>query len=469
MRLIFVHGWSVTNTSTYGDLPKSLASSAAQRGIQLDITHIHLGKYISFHDEVSLDDIARALNHALTELPGNGPRIAPFSCITHSTGGPVVRHWVEQYYGASKLAELPLKHLVMLAPANHGSSLAALGKKRVGRIKSWFAGVEPGQRVLDWLSLGSQGQWSLNEAYLRYAPAKNKFYPFVLTGQGIDTKFYDFLNGYLVEDGSDGVVRVAGANLNYRYLSLLQTDEPVAPRSKITQLTYTARQPVRRPQKMPLGVFHNFSHSGTKMGILAIKAGKPGHEQIVSEVLSCLAVNTARQYETRTAQLEALTAAEQQRKPAGKNDPISRASMLIFRVHDEQGNILEDDDYDILLLAGPRYKEDQLPKGFFIDRQFNHTSDSLVYYLNADKMVELPEGLWGIRVLARPERGFSYFLNAEFRSAGMAVNKVFSPNETTYIDITLKRQVDQNVFRFSGARKTNESFKDVNPSGKIVP
>ena len=51
----------------------------------------------------------------------------------------------------------------------------------------------------------------------------------------------------------------------------------------------------------------------------------------------------------------------------------------------------------------------------------------------------------------------------------MAVSKVFSPNETTYIDITLKRQVDKNVFRFSGGRKTDEDFKDLKPSGKTVP
>jgi hypothetical protein len=47
----------------------------------------------------------------------------------------------------------------------------------------------------------------------------------VLSGQGIDTKFYDFLNSYLVEPGSDGVVRICGANLNYRYLALEQGNE----------------------------------------------------------------------------------------------------------------------------------------------------------------------------------------------------------------------------------------------------
>ena len=128
MHLIFVHGWSVTHTDSYGSLPESLSASARQQNLQLDIDHIHLGKYVSFHDEVTLDDIAQALNQALSELPGNAAGIAPFSCITHSTGGPVVRHWVDRYYGPRKLGELPLRHLVMLAPANHGSSLAIPGK-----------------------------------------------------------------------------------------------------------------------------------------------------------------------------------------------------------------------------------------------------------------------------------------------------------------------------------------------------
>ena len=91
------------------------------------------------------------MDSALRHMPGNQSRIQEFSCITHSTGGPVVREWVDRFYGARKLRELPLKHLVMLAPANHGSALAVLGKQRLSRMKSWFQGVEPGQKVLDWL------------------------------------------------------------------------------------------------------------------------------------------------------------------------------------------------------------------------------------------------------------------------------------------------------------------------------
>ena len=144
----------------------------------------------------------------MRDLPGNDGSIQSFSRITHSTGGPLVRHWVEHFYGATALANLLLKLQVMLAPANHGSSLAVLGNDRVGRIQAWFNGVDPGQRVLDWLSLGSVGQWQLNGNSLSYDYSTHGFYPFVLTGQGIDRKFYDFLNNYHTEPGSDGVVRV---------------------------------------------------------------------------------------------------------------------------------------------------------------------------------------------------------------------------------------------------------------------
>jgi hypothetical protein len=92
MRLIFVHGWSVTDTDTYGELPAALTAAAARYNLTLNIRHLHLGKYVSFHDEVTVDDIARGLDRALRDLPDNDGAIPEFSCITHSTGGPVVRH-----------------------------------------------------------------------------------------------------------------------------------------------------------------------------------------------------------------------------------------------------------------------------------------------------------------------------------------------------------------------------------------
>jgi len=469
MKLIFVHGWSVTNTNNYRDLPESVARLSSSHGLNLDIDHIYLGKYISFHDEVSLDDIARALHQALLDLPGNDGGIGEFSCITHSTGGPVLRFWADKYYGDADLKHSPLKHLVMLAPANHGSSLAAIGKQRVGRLKAWFTGVEPGQTVLDWLRLGSNGQWALNESELSHKYTKNSHYPFVIAGQGIDTRMYDFLNNYLVENGSDGVIRVAGANMNCRFFSLIQTDEHITSKtSSPYRLVATVKEVIKKPEQVPLAVMGAASHAGSRMGMLNCKSSKSVHNQIVDKIFQCLRVNDDASFKAVLSDWAAFTAGEQSRVPVGKKAHISRYSMLVFRIKDSSGHVLSANDYDILMLAGKNYSPDSLPNGFFVDKQVNWDSGTLVYYVDADKMHTIKDGLFGISVNARPEKGFSYYEAAEFRASSEQLSDIFVANETTYIDITLERQVDQNVFRFSPASAQRGSFKGVKPAGKLV-
>lgn len=461
MNLIFVHGWSVTNTDTYGGLPEALVAAAGAYHLDLSIQHINLGRYISFHDEVTVDDIARALDQALRDLPGNAQAIQPFSCITHSTGGPVVRHWINRYFGASRLAQLPLRHLVMLAPANHGSALAVLGKERVGRIKAWFSGVEPGQKVLDWLSLGSYGQWTLNEAFLSYDYADTAFFPFVLTGQGIDRQLYDFLNNYLVEPGSDGVVRVAGANMNYRYLAIEQNNELLRKQPPTYRLVADDHQPVRIAPPVPLGVYSNYSHSGKKMGIMAsITPQGTTVQPVVNDILQCLLVDNQQSYQQRAEALTKLTRSEQEGQ--------ERYAMLIFNVHDNQGNRFAKDDFDVFLLAGRDYQPQMLPKGFFMDRQMNGITSNLVYYLNVDKMNQIKDGLFGLRIVARPSSGFSYYYAAEFRSDGASYSNIIAPNQTTYVDITLNRQVDKNVFRFDPAGQPRKNFKNLPVAGEPI-
>ena len=463
MQLIFVHGWSVTNTDTYGNLPRALSNAAGGVGLSLDIRHIYLGRYISFNDNVTMDDIARAMDRALRDLPWNSDtHIAPFSCITHSTGGPVVRSWVDRFYGAEKLGTLPLNHLVMLAPANHGSALAVLGKARVGRIKAWFNGIEPGQRVLDWLSLGSDGQWDLNHTWLDYDLTHTSFYPFVLTGQGIDHKFYDFINSYLTEKGSDGVVRVAGANMNCCCVSLVQSlDDEIRKQPRTLRLKPAPDEAVRYPQPVALRVYNQYSHSGKTMGIMRSIEPNDTGAPVVQDILKCFQVDSQQTYETHSQQLKNET--EKTQKDADKY------CMLVFNVHDDQGEPIAQGDYDLLLLAGSRYQPDKLPKGFFTDRQMNEKTGRLVYYLNADKMQDIIKtGKFGLRVVARPVKGFAYYAAAEYRSSGNEAEKILMPNQTIYVDITLHRFVDKNVFRFGPATDKPVNFKKVKPSGETL-
>jgi len=470
--LVFIHGWSVTSKDTYGELPEAIQQGADDHGLQIDVRHIYLGRYISFHDEVTLDDIARAMDHALRiDIPGNINATRGFSCITHSTGGPLVRRWVDIFYGAGGLAECPLRHLIMLAPANHGSALAILGKGRIGRIQAWFEGVEPGQGVLDWLCLGSAGEWALQESYLHYKRDKSSFYPFVLSGETVDHRFYDFLNNYLVEKGSDGVVRLAGANLNYTYLTLQQSDQRWDDGSQATRLIMADTRPSRPPES-GFGVVPNASHSGNRIGIMRSvstrnAAGKP----VVGEILKCLQVGTEGGYRRRCDEMMSLTE-ETQRKNAGLiyDGKVRRFVMFVFKVTDDHGNLIG--DYDMFLL-GDGFKPHTLPKGFMIDRQKNSKSQVLTYYLDYDAL-KTAKAI-GIRIIARPGFGipgkppaaFAGYLPAEFRAEGDVLTHYIRPNETVYVDVELKRMVDRETLRLDPLDKGKGSFKRTKPGGAI--
>jgi hypothetical protein len=223
--VVFVHGWSVSHTETYGGLPERLAAEAPQAGFDVAVREIFLGKYVSFRDEVRVGDVARAFEGAmrreLSALLADGRR---FACITHSTGGPVIREWWRRHY-AEEGRPCPMSHLVMLAPANFGSALAGLGQSTLSRVRTWFQGMEPGTGILDWLEPGSPESWELNLDWIRHGAERlgpRGVFPFVLAGQTIDRKMYDHLVPLTAELGSDGVVRVASANLNAGYVRLEQ-------------------------------------------------------------------------------------------------------------------------------------------------------------------------------------------------------------------------------------------------------
>ena len=304
MLVIFVHGWSVRNTETYGDLPRWLEQRGLAGDVPVTVGNIYLGKYVSFRDEVTVDDIARAFDQAVNDEAGDkikkGER---FACITHSTGGPVVRKWIDLFY-KKDLSKCPLSHLVMLAPANHGSALAQLGKSRLSHMKFFAEGVQPGDGILDWLELGSEQSWELNKSWLDYDCPAEGLYPFVLVGQGIDRNFYDNLNAYTGEDGSDGVVRVAAANMNYGLLRLIQDGKDGL---KVEKDLHAARTAFAVMPSLP-GT-HGMSHSGERMGIIrSVTMDKAETHPTAQWVLKCLQVSSKTAYNRIVKDLDGLTA-----------------------------------------------------------------------------------------------------------------------------------------------------------------
>ncbi len=501
--IVFVHGWSVTNTNTYGGLPVRLRNEARAAGIDVQIEEIFLGKYISFHDEVRVPDISAAFRAAVADqLAGSLKDGKRFACITHSTGGPVIRDWWNRYYLSKERSGVcPMSHLIMLAPANYGSALAQLGKGRISRMKSWFGGVEPGQGVLDWLELGSAEAWDLNEAWIRSSGnqiSKRGVFPFVLTGQSIDRAFYDHLNSYTGESGSDGAVRVAAANVMGRYINLVQEKPQPKPGKKGEFIADTLkRAEFEESPPCPLRVVGGKSHSGKDMGIMRsvkVKQGGKKSAETLKAILACLEVKSRAQYMDLCDRFENETAAVQTDETLEVDDRRLRPdkrffhdphSQVIFRVRDTEGHPIA--DFDLVLTAGPDGDPNHLPSGFLADRQRNKVNpETITYFFNHSVMKGAPEvkdkkgnvvreklkssGMLGIRIIPRPSSGFVHYLPCEIKATRDLLEKVLKPNSTTLIDIRLRRIVRKNVFRVEKLTRATKptKFSKTKPGNEIV-
>lgn len=510
--VVFIHGWSVTHTNTYGQLPTRLRAEARAQGVTLVIKDIYLGEYVSFEDSVRVEDISRGLEAAVGHLDLGDSR---FVAITHSTGGPVVRDWWNRFYlEPGQANRCPMSHLIMLAPANFGSALAILGKQRIGRLKSWFAGVEPGTGVLDWLELGSADAWTLNTKWIHSDGSQigpKGVFPFVITGEWIDRKLYDHVNPYTGELGSDGVVRVCAANMCSRYIRLEQSaikqvaETSLAARTLLQSLDRRARRGRRiwvapdltwtapRPSpEVPLLVVKRKSHSGTSIGILrSVKAGvgNKADAQTVRAILDCMRVKTRPQY----AKLVKDFRAETKRVQEAEDERIEREdrfllpdrlfirdrhSMIVFRLRDDEGNAVT--DYDLLLTASnphrPQLAPDPnfLPPGLIVDRQLNSKhGNTLSLYFNYQALVGLdelrskgeivrhkqpPAARLGILIRPRPVEGAVHFLPCELQASQEVLKAALQPNQTTLIDVVLRRVVREGVFRLKKGTKAR-SFK----------
>lgn len=465
MKVLFVHGWSVTDTATYGGLPSRLKNEPG-----LDIQEVFLGKYISFEDEVRLDDLARAFALAIARdvRLKKGER---FAVVTHSTGGPVVRLWWHLFY-LREGRDCPMSHLIMLAPANFGSALARVGKGWASSLKAFFHGMEPGRGILDWLELGSPEAWELNHEWLQqkgFTAGQAPVFPFVLTGQSIDRKLYDHLNTYTGEVGSDGVVRVAAANLNTRYLRLVQKEAPADWKGEFVDVVLSKEDSVESAETV-MGLVAGRSHSGAKMGVMrSVKAGSKSHPT-VQAILRCLKVQDGdaygklatsfREHNERVVQKEWIEKVRKIGPDAEYHHPP--CSMVIIRVVDDRGYPVP--DYR-LLLTGDRHSEDLLPKGFFLDRQQNSRAENtLTFFLNHDAMSQVDR--LGFKLIVQPGEGFSHYLPAQLRASRKTMEMLIHPHQTTMVDIVLHRVVHEGAFRFSKGVKTG-SFKKEEPGEKM--
>src|SRR5690606_27509696 len=122
---IILHGYSDEAKSF-----KPLARFLRQNGVQP--VQVHLGNYISLEDAVTVPDLAKAFAAALVDkkVPTDA---GDLNLLVHSTGSLVAREWLTRFYLEAGLP-CPVRRYLMLAPANFGSPLAAMGKSMIGRL-----------------------------------------------------------------------------------------------------------------------------------------------------------------------------------------------------------------------------------------------------------------------------------------------------------------------------------------------
>ncbi len=476
--VVLVHGWSVRNTDTYGGLPQRLTLEAVRSpDLDIEVRNLWLSEYISFHNEVTIPDIARAFQTALEREVGDalkrGRRIA---CITHSTGCPVIRAWLQHFYISAGRKHPPLSHLIMLAPANFGSALVQLGLSKLSRLKAWFEGVDVGTGVLEWLELGSPQSLKLNLEWLQQGAAyigPQGLFPFVLTGQSHDPHLYDFVNSYTAEMGSDGVVRVVAANLNYTHVCLEQQAPVTDKKSKLgfSAPLLQAGAPEISPA-VPLAVIPGVCHSDLRMGIMRSIPADATPNATVTGILQCLRVNTLKDYAALFDSFRVQTAEVQQQEQVEDRGSLGRfdhqvivdpCCMLIFRVRDDQGNAIK--DFDIILTAGKDNSPNHLPPGFFIDRQRNHLDPgTITYYVNYTRMLGGPAVMYkgrqlrpalppgdslGLHVVPYPQDGFVLYQPATLKATADNLKNLIKPNQTTIVEIVMRRIIREGVYRLT--------------------
>ena len=216
--LVLLHGWNDEGKSferLVGHLRKRLGAGRIQR--------IVIGDYLSKDDALRFDDLQAALDRAWT-LHGLPRDVASVDLVVHSTGGLVIRDWLVRHFSPDKA---PVKHLVMLAPANFGSPLAHMGRSMLGRITNGFFSRQAGQAVLETganilrgLELASPFSWALAMRD-RFAAGESMYAP----GRMLCTVLcgntgYGGIRSLANEEGGDGTVRLATANLNCGHMQI---------------------------------------------------------------------------------------------------------------------------------------------------------------------------------------------------------------------------------------------------------
>lgn len=321
--VLFIHGYSENSLGAYYQFPQIL------QGDGLQFKQIALSAFDSLDDGVSIDDLAAALeDQALNIARVQGWNFRETAVICHSTGALVARRWILNRLAAGTY-DLP-SHLITLAGANHGSTLAQMGKSVLGYLQKALSKhvLNVGKRVLTDLDYGSEFLLRLNREWMEEwnsGRLSSKLYAFSLGGDRLGApgeNDYFSLFWQTSEPGSDNTVRISGANLNYALFDADMTATPPV-------LAPTAITP-----PVPHLVLAGYSHFGATSGILGNVHARSDPPMVA--VLEALGVADDRAYAALQVSWAAATGAW------GTANPDRKYATALFTLRDSGGQGIED-------------------------------------------------------------------------------------------------------------------------------
>lgn len=453
--VLLVHGYSVRSLDSWGQLPALLQ----QDGIAA--ASIYLSAFVSLDDHVSCDDLAQALENRIVAL---GLDLSRTAVICHSTGAIITRRWLLDRKRAG--SAMP-SHLITAAGANHGSTLAQLGRTELVHIfRDLSAETGVGQRVLEDLDYGSEFLRRLNREWLAAwndpQPLYEDTYCFSLIGT--DHRYWqNQLTWQSHEAGSDGTIRISGGNLNYRVI------EVAPPYTTMNTIVMHQRAPhlvVETPAK-------RYSHTSqsdpdTKglvlakvVGLVSAIAHAGGPPQPVTDtafgILEGITSTTERPYVALreafgvldTPAYVALADAWAAETGAwSANNPDEANSTIVVSIADESKRLVDD---SLVLIRDDNGSIQNVSESVLSHQPIrNELSRSVVslyvnyakfhaahpHSLHAEAQTDTPYVHYGFEVDAPLSEGLSHVIN---------------PNEFTYVDVLVRRDPSESFVFYSFA------------------
>lgn len=418
-KVFLVHGWSVTETSTYQALHLKLGQAG------YDLSEVHLGRYVSLDDNVEIRDLAHAMHQALIDEMGPPPWGDRFHFITHSTGALVVREWILKHYTGQALKNRPVANAIFLAAPHFGSRLAHHGQSMLASIRYWGP---TGRSLLRALELGSPFAWANNGDFGDPATLKEKAIRFFcITGDRVNRNPVAsrvMPAGY--ETGSDMVVRVPAANMNFQRFHLDAANR---------ELTATAGI-----EGVAFGALDQYVHSGPSRGIMNSITRRANPEKPkwlnLKLILDCLRVSSDRAYGSVRDELARLSSRRKRRGPFAQ---------LVFRFRDQDGQPVDDYQFTLGQVVGGR---DRAARCVADVHKNNSDRSYFVAFIDCSKIDRRYRYYLSFR--GRTGSPLTRFEPDEFRVdlSRDQLKSVIQPDRTTEIEVVLPRLSEPELFRF---------------------